>query len=140
MSECSWQRQEERDKQLVLTFDYILVAVTHRNVKRAAEQRCHRPLTQTLIEEGWPGAGRLVDAEVVDWHTREGHADPHQRVDRVTVERNHHQEDAAHAVDYWEKQGELQENREMGLKLLRIPHLSQTPTSNIRRCFASLTR
>lgn len=28
----------------------------------------------------------------------------------------------------------------MGLKLVTIPHLSQTPTSNIRRYFASLTR
>lgn len=84
----------------------------------SAEQCCRRPLTKGLPQEGWSGAGRLVDADVVDRRPGQGHADPHQRVDGVTVERNHHQEDAADAVDYREKQGELQENGETGLRVV----------------------
>ena len=70
-----------------------------------------RPLTQGPPEEDRPGAGRLVDAEVVDWRPRHGHADPHQRVDRVAVEGNHDQEDAAYAVDDREKQRQLREKQ-----------------------------
>lgn len=49
-----------------------------------------------------------MDADVVDGHARQGHGDAHQRVDGVAVERHHDQEDAAHAVDDGEEQGELQ--------------------------------
>lgn len=49
-----------------------------------------------------------MDAQVVNRHARERHRDSHQRVDGVAVERNHHQEDAAQAVDDGEEQGELQ--------------------------------
>lgn len=49
-----------------------------------------------------------MDAQVVNRHARERHSDSHQRVDGVAVERNHHQEDAAQAVDDGEEQGELQ--------------------------------
>lgn len=59
-------------------------------------------------EEGWSGAGRQVDANVVDWRTRQRHTNSHQRVDGVTVEGNHYQEYAAQAVNDWEEQRELQ--------------------------------
>jgi len=57
--------------------------------------------------EGGPGAGRQVDAQVVDGHAGQRHADAHQGVDGVAVEGQHHQEDGAQAVDHREEQGEL---------------------------------
>lgn len=49
-----------------------------------------------------------MDAEEVDGGAGERHADSHQGVDGVAVEGNHHQEDAAQAVDDGEEQGQLQ--------------------------------
>lgn len=48
-----------------------------------------------------------MDADVVDGSTGESDGNPNERVDGVAVERNHHQENAAQAVNYWEEQGEL---------------------------------
>lgn len=102
----------------------ILSAMTEKEgsqKRQPREKLCWlQPLTQDLPEEGWSGAGRLVDAEVVDWRPRERHADPHQRVGGVAVERNHHQEDAADAVDDREKQRQLQEREELCLKPLLV--------------------
>lgn len=67
-----------------------------------------KPLTNHFAEEGWSGAGRQVDANEVDWCTRQCHCNSHQRVDGITVEGNHYEENAAQAVDYWEEQRQLQ--------------------------------
>lgn len=53
------------------------------------------------------GAGRQVDAEIVNRCARQGHTNSHQRVDGVTVEGNHDQKNAAQAVDDWEEQRQL---------------------------------
>lgn len=49
-----------------------------------------------------------MDANVVDWCTRQRHSDSHQRVDGVTEEGNHDQKYTAQAVDDREEQRELQ--------------------------------
>ena len=67
-----------------------------------------KPLTNHFAEEGRSGAGRQVDANEVDWCTRQCHCNSHQRVDGITVEGNHYEENAAQAVDYWEEQRQLQ--------------------------------
>lgn len=67
-----------------------------------------KPLTEHVFEEGWSGAGWQVEANVVHWCTRQCHSNSHQRVDGVTVEGNHYQENTAHAVDDWEEQRQLQ--------------------------------
>lgn len=69
-------------------------------------------LTEDFLDEGWSGAGRQVDANVVDWYTRQRHSNSHQSVDGVTVEGNHYQEYTAQAEDDWEEQGQLQRNGE----------------------------
>lgn len=61
-------------------------------------------LTEYLSKESWSGAGRQVDAQEVDWCARQRHSNSYQRVDSVTVERHHHQENAAHAVNYRKEQ------------------------------------
>lgn len=65
-------------------------------------------LTEDVLEEGWSGAGRQVEANKVDWYTRQRHSNAHQRVDGVAVEGNHDQEYAAHTVDDREEQRQLQ--------------------------------
>lgn len=67
-----------------------------------------RFLTKYFFEEGWSGGGWQVNANVVDWYTWQRHSNSHQRVNGVTVEGNHDQEYAAHAVDDGEKQRQLQ--------------------------------
>ena len=48
-----------------------------------------------------------MDAQEVDGHAGERHADAHHGVEGVAVERQHHQEDGAQAVDHGEEQGQL---------------------------------
>lgn len=66
-------------------------------------------LTKCFSDEGWSWAGWQVDAEVVDWCSGQRHCNSHQRIDGVAVERHHHQEYAAQAVNDWEEQRQLQE-------------------------------
>lgn len=73
-----------------------------------ARQHQSKLLTEHVSEEGWSGAGRQVDANVVDRCARQRHSNSHQRVDGVAVEGNHDQENAAQAVDDWEEQRQLQ--------------------------------
>lgn len=68
----------------------------------------HKSLTKKSIEEVRSGAGRQVDAEVVNRCARQSHTNSHQSVDGVSVKGNHHQKNAAQAVDDWEEQGQLQ--------------------------------
>lgn len=70
-------------------------------------------LTEHYSEEGWSGAGRQVDANVVDWYAGQRHSNSHQRVDGVAVEGNHYQEYAAQAVDDRKEQRQLR-GRERG--------------------------
>lgn len=65
-------------------------------------------LTEHFAEEGRSGRRRQMNADEVDRYARESNGDPDKRVDGVAVEGNHHQENAADAVNYWEEQGELQ--------------------------------
>lgn len=65
-------------------------------------------LTEHFAKEGWSGAVRQVDANVVDWCSGQRHGNSHQRVNRVAVEGHHHQEYTAQAVDDWKEQRQLQ--------------------------------
>lgn len=67
----------------------------------------HESLTKKSVEEVRSGAGRQVDAEVVNRCAGQGHTNSHQSVDGVAVERNHDQKNAAQAVDDGEEQGQL---------------------------------
>lgn len=68
----------------------------------------HESLTKKPIEEVRSGAGRQVDAEVVNRCARQGHTNSHQSVAGFTEEGNHDQKNAAQTVDDWEEQGQLQ--------------------------------
>lgn len=71
-------------------------------------------LIEYFGEEGWSGAWRQVDTDVIHWCTRQCHRYSHQRVDGITVEGHHHQEYTAQTVDHWEEQGQL--NRPVQLR------------------------
>lgn len=51
---------------------------------------------------------RQVDGDVVNRHTWQSYADPYERIDGVSVQRDNDQEQAAHAVNDGEEQAELQ--------------------------------
>lgn len=50
-----------------------------------------------------------MDANEVDWYTRQRHSYSYQRVDGVAVEGHHHKEYGAQAKDDWEEQRQLEE-------------------------------
>lgn len=66
-----------------------------------------RKLFKKSVEEVRSGAGRQVDAEVVNGCAGQGHTNSHQSVDGVAEERNHDQKNGAKAVDDGEEQGQL---------------------------------
>lgn len=78
-----------------------MVSLSFTTVQESCSQT--KALTEHLAEAGRSGAGRQVDANVVDGRPRQRHGDAHQRVDGVTVERHRHEEHAAQAVDHWEE-------------------------------------
>lgn len=81
----------------------MIIHLTRKQIDSSQRKVPLKLLTKNFLEAGWSGAGRQMDTKEVDWCARQRHRNSHQRVDGVTVERNHYQEYAAHAVDDWEK-------------------------------------
>lgn len=77
-------------------------------------------LTIEPTQPFWPLFLRQVDAEVVDWYTRESNGYSNEGIDCVTIEGHDDQEKTAQAIDEGNEQCQLEGRRPKRQKIQSI--------------------